>query len=122
MIPLPVLTCDGCGACCAGVGSPPGLLFDFGNPALLEAEAAGLPLSEWPLSEWGRSLPADALASLLDYYASGQQDRDERGLPCLWYDADAKRCRYYAHRPEACVEFEVGGEDCLRIRNLEGVR
>lgn len=39
--------------------------------------------------------------------------RHERGLPCIWYDPETKRCRNYAHRPNICREVPVGGDSCL---------
>jgi hypothetical protein len=85
MIPLPlarpVTSCDGCGgACCRGVGSPPGLLWDYDNPDLAALASAGAPMSAWPLSEWGRSLPADLLADLLDYFEAKEWREDQ---PCF---------------------------------------
>jgi uncharacterized protein len=116
MLPLPVvpvISCQGCGKCCQTQGSPPDLLWDYETPGVLRAaKAARLPLSGWPLSEWGRSLPPEALAALLAYH--------ERGVyvdgPCVWYDTASGRCRWYEWRPEACREMEVGGEDCLAWR------
>ena len=60
----------------------------------------------------------------------GHQDRQEwirtNDFPpegkayCIWFDPDTKGCSHYEHRPMICREFEVGGEDCLRIRGKAG--
>jgi Fe-S-cluster containining protein len=43
------------------------------------------------------------------------------GTPCLWYDAQTRRCRHYQYRPLACCEFEIGGYDCHDARRRAGV-
>jgi uncharacterized protein len=84
---LPILSCERCGACCREVGLPPFTGLDGDEPP------------RW--LEW------DA-----DYHI----DRQDRRLPCLWYDAATGRCRHYEYRPEACREFEMGSADCLEHR------
>lgn len=37
----------------------------------------------------------------------------ERGLPCIWYVLETKRCRHYDYRPDICREIPVGGRSCL---------
>jgi uncharacterized protein len=114
-LPLPVVSCTGppCGCCCLHLGSPPGVLFDLRGAAV--AEVQGLPMEQWPLSEWGRSLPADALAAVLAHY---REPRPGAAGPCCWYDAATRRCRHYESRPGACREFEPGGESCLATRSF----
>ena len=88
MIPLPVISCDGCGVCCSkNIGTPP---FEPGE--------------EPP------DLPTEAVALI-------RRDRlwDLSG-PCSWWDAETKRCRFYEHRPRSCQEYEVGGPDCRKKR------
>jgi Fe-S-cluster containining protein len=106
MTPLPVVSCDGCGACCSTVGLPPG----FG--VFLEPD-------------WGRwypwavgsenhrrflALPSGAMQIL----ASGTADRG----PCAFLD-EHQRCRFYALRPAACEAFEVGGPFCREFRGVQ---
>ena len=93
LVPLPVLTCDGCGACCEEQGPPPGYLF----PDLLPFLPEPLRLE---------------LAVHLDEERRTGRTRNERGLPCLWYDGATRRCRHYDLRPERCRAFPVGGEGC----------
>jgi Fe-S-cluster containining protein len=44
------------------------------------------------------------------------------GTPCLWYDAETRRCRHYELRPGACRMFEVGSGDCHDARRRSGIR
>jgi Fe-S-cluster containining protein len=84
---LPVISCEGCGACCSKQGTPPMLIEEY----------LALPKH----LQWNRNKHA----SRYDY-----------SLPCLWYDANLKRCSNYEHRGLVCREFEVGGPDCLTMR------
>lgn len=38
--------------------------------------------------------------------------RHERGLPCIWLDAERRRCTQYAFRPDRCRDVAVGGPSC----------
>jgi len=89
MTSLPVLSCDNCGICCDRQGTPP---FTRVN---------------------GDQAPAHLEGPLRD---PANWDRYDRELPCLWYDPRSRRCLHYEHRPVACREFELSGEDCLRMR------
>lgn len=113
-----VTNCDGCGACCRHMGTPPGY-------------AAFFPLPGHTIPQWARdsvdharikAMPATLRASLRRYYQRvwRGQERDRSGLhvPCLWYDEPTGRCRFHEHRPEVCREFEVGGDGCLAVRQV----
>jgi Fe-S-cluster containining protein len=39
--------------------------------------------------------------------------------PCSWLVAG--KCGHYEHRPEVCRQFELGGEECLEIRQRAGL-
>lgn len=99
MTPLPVIadakTCpDGCGLCCAEMGTPPMLMDEY----------AALP----PALQWDRD---------------AHHDRYGDALPCLWFDTEAKRCKHYEHRPLTCREAVVpGDEDCTLFRKVAGLR
>jgi Fe-S-cluster containining protein len=113
---LPVVSCDGCGRCCERVGTPPGFYGAYCSP-----DWDGMFLADAEDHDHWQAIPAELRRELADYYAAVDRgdtpDRSEAGdLPCLWYDAAAKRCRHHEHRPAVCREFEVGGEDCLRFR------
>jgi Fe-S-cluster containining protein len=43
------------------------------------------------------------------------------GKPCMWYDAETRRCKHYEYRPETCRDFEVGETACLNWRRTFGV-
>ena len=100
--PLPIVngaSCEGCGACCQFVG----------HPMFLRLVGADLHVD--PHYD---DLPEE-LKSELDDYTEGLTANDW-GTPCIWLDGSTKLCRHYEHRPEMCREFELGGDDCLRIR------
>jgi uncharacterized protein len=109
---LPIISCDGCGACCLEQSTPPGYL----------VLAAGL---EWPEPEDVQrfaELPADAKASLVHYQqqvASGEACDAER--PCIWLDTETMRCRHYEQRPQICRDFERGSGACLAWREEYGI-
>lgn len=90
--PLAVLNCDGCGACCDTQGTPP---FSY---------------------QGGDRPPAHLMWDIEEHMY-----RYDDGEPCLWYDTQTKQCKHYEHRPDACREFPVGGEDCLRMRTERGI-
>jgi uncharacterized protein len=101
---LPVLdSCDGCGACCRVVTSPPfRRVFDG------DGEEA------WERLRWDRP---DLLAEILaDTRARKANGGASFGTPCLWFDATTARCLHYDHRPRACHDFALGGLDCLDAR------
>jgi uncharacterized protein len=92
---LPILTtCTGCGgSCCKNQPFPPFLWVDGDMP------------------------PDDARESLGAMIMSGARDEHE---PCLWLTEDG-RCSRYDERPEVCRDFEVGSEDCLRVREFHQI-
>jgi Fe-S-cluster containining protein len=116
---LAVLNCNDCGACCMHVGAPPGLYFAYVSP---EDDGVWLTKSEdWRI--W-QAIPETLQQSLRDYYAAvnaGGVDRVREKMACLWYDAETLRCRHYDHRPQNCRDFGVGEEDCLAVRQLQGI-
>jgi Fe-S-cluster containining protein len=101
-------SCDGCGACCRVVTSPPfRRVFDG------DGEEA------WERLKWDRP---DLLAEILADARSRKTNGDASfGTPCLWFDASTARCRHYDHRPRACHEFALGGLDCLDARRRAGI-
>jgi Fe-S-cluster containining protein len=86
-------TCpDGCGLCCAEQGTPPMLMDEY-----------------------------HALPSALQWDREAHGDRWSDSLPCLWFDAEAKRCKHYEHRPLTCREFAPGEEGCGLFRRVAGL-
>ncbi len=106
---LPVInSCDGCGACCLVVTHPPfySVFDEYGEEA-------------WErLKRERRDL---LLGIVADYRARRAEGSPLVGTPCLWYDAETRRCRHYEYRPLACREFEVGAEDCRDARRRAGI-
>ena len=92
-IPLKVLSCQGCGACCEAQGSPPFL------------------------PEEVKKLPQPLRVEIESYDETVLYSRYDVGLPCLWYDVVHRKCINYEHRPRVCREYEVGGEGCLSWRS-----
>jgi Fe-S-cluster containining protein len=112
---VPTVSCDGCGACCLGIGTPPGFFAAYSSP-----QWDGVFLADEPDHETWLAMPDEIRRSLSDYYGAVDRgevaDRSAHEVPCLWYDPEKKSCRHYEWRPIVCHEFEVGGEDCLRMR------
>jgi uncharacterized protein len=97
-----LLTCDGCGLCCAVQGLPPG----YTVAALMT------------------HLPAELRDEVLGHLAEERrtrQTRHERRLPCIWYDEASKGCRQYEHRPPACRKLEIGSSGCNQWRAAGGL-
>jgi uncharacterized protein len=106
---LPVIeSCDGCGVCCLVVTRPPfyHVFEDMGEEA-------------WDRLE--RQRP-DLVAELhADYKARQAAGGPFYGTPCVWFDAETRKCRHYEYRPLACQMFEVGDEDCRDARRRAGI-
>jgi Fe-S-cluster containining protein len=109
VVGLPVIeSCDGCGACCQVVTHPP-----FYSVFRELGEAA------WErLKRERRDLVLEIVA---DYRRRRAAVEPLSGTPCLWYDADTRRCRHYDYRPLACREFVVGEDDCRDARRRAGI-
>jgi Fe-S-cluster containining protein len=118
---LPVVTdCTGCGACCTHLNYPPAYWWaahplheDYGK----RGRGDRLDWSLWD------TMPDDLRGELLRHYgrelAGGYRRYDDEG--CLWFDQATRRCKHYEFRPRACREFEVGAEDCLKLRRQKGI-
>lgn len=93
---VPGFDCNGCGACCLHMASPP-----------LSAEEI-------------EALPAELKAEMKAWLDS-DESWDDSYRPCFWFDADTKTCRHYEHRPGICQDFEVGNPACLGMRSDRGL-
>ena len=105
MLSLPLLeptTCDGCGLCCEGIGSP----------VLLYASRPGI---GQPHPFRPANLPQE-LIDEIDFHFSGLTRGQEPLARCLWFDPVSRRCRHYEHRPQVCIDYELGGRACLSRR------
>jgi Fe-S-cluster containining protein len=104
------LTPEPCGVCC------------HGQEALPLGYWLGIESGQYADPD-GRVLPADLLAEL--HALADEFTRTDtwpsHGEPCVWYDAQTKRCRHHQWRPDICVEFKIGGDHCRRRRREEGI-
>ena len=102
---LPILaptSCDGCGCCCQGIGSP----------ILLYRPYPGL---KGPHPFRPPGIPEVLIREIEDIFGGlmrGQEPQEQ----CLWYDAATRRCRHYEWRPQVCRDYELGGIGCLLAR------
>lgn len=95
-------SCDGCGLCCEGIGSP--VLLYASRPeweARHPFRPAGLP---------------DELIREIDTQFAGLVRGQEPQERCLWFDLETRRCRHYEWRPQFCRDYELGGTACLNLR------
>ena len=105
MSELPILapeSCDGCGLCCEGIGSP--VLLYQTRPELQGPHPFRPP-----------GLPMELIEEI-DRHFAGVPRGHEPQERCLWFDAEPRRCRHYEWRPQICHEYELGGPQCLRLR------
>jgi Fe-S-cluster containining protein len=102
---LPPETCEGCGLCCEGIGSPV-LLYasrsDFCGPHPFRPD----------------NLPT-RLIDEIDFHFAGLVRGQEPQDKCLWYDSENRNCRHYEFRPQVCRDYELGGRACLQRRREE---
>jgi Fe-S-cluster containining protein len=121
----PSVTCDGCGACCMHMGTPPGYVAFF--VCHFDGTIGPAPWIKGTDEEANfAGLPDGAKRELADYYAAVRAghtpDRTkDADTPCLWFDEQTRRCRHHEHRPEVCRGFVVGSEACLVHREQRGI-
>lgn len=101
---LPVISCDGCGLCCAEIVYPP--FFGPSDPSYRALEADRPDLAE-QLTE--------------DRERRRREESPDWGTPCSWFDVATRKCRNYEHRPDICRDYEVGCESCLSYRKAAGL-
>jgi len=110
--PVPVLDCDGCGACCMAQCSPPGYVIFAKPPPWID---------EIPDDDFDRmmydSAPAEAKAALQEYIVGLNDEWNHDDVPCCWFDLETLRCRWYEWRPSICREFKIGSEGCRSWRD-----
>lgn len=95
-------TCDGCGLCCEGIGSP----------VVLYTTRPGFE-TKHPFRPVG--LPQELILQIDEHFMGlfrGQEPQER----CLWFDAVARRCRHYEWRPQVCRDYELGGSACVALR------
>ena len=105
MSELPILgpdTCDGCGLCCLGIGSPVALY-------------ASRPDYSDPHPYRPVDLPRELIEEINQNF-SGLTRGQEPLEQCLWFDTEKKQCKHYQFRPQICIDYQLGGRECLRER------
>lgn len=101
---LPMLdSCEGCGICCT--------------------EQALLPVS-WYLGVYAAGditkLPSELQAELREIRGTAMLEGfPPDGSPCVWYDAEAKTCKNYEHRPGICHDLKLNSPGCKRWRQAK---
>lgn len=95
-------SCDSCGLCCHGIGSP--VLLYLSRPG-------------WEGIHPFRPerLPVELIDEIESHFlglSRGQEPQEH----CLWYDRATCRCRHYEWRPQVCRDYELGGDACLDLR------
>ena len=100
-----MVSCDGCGACCLGLGVPP--LDEFKDGVDRED-------IEYQL------LPDVLKAEIDAAWAAGVESFAEK--PCIWFDSESRRCKHYEWRPAVCASFEPGNPFCVEIREAAEAR
>lgn len=101
----PPLSCEGCGLCCLGIGSP----------IVLYASRPGLGASH-PFRP--AELPPELIEEIDEHFAGllrGQEPQEQ----CLWFDPQTRRCKHYEYRPQVCRDYELGGRACLTLRRQQ---
>ncbi len=99
---LPPDSCDDCGLCCEGIGSPV-LLYQS------QPKHAG------PHPQRPAGLPQHLIDEIDEQFLGLGRGEEPQAL-CFWYDADTHRCRHYEWRPQICRDYELGGSACLAER------
>jgi Fe-S-cluster containining protein len=95
-------SCDGCGLCCEGIGSPVALFAS--RPGWEQNHPFRFP-----------GMP-DGLVQEVDDHFSGLFRGQEPQERCLWFDPATRKCRHYEWRPQVCRDYELAGETCLLRR------
>lgn len=107
--PLPVLTCEGCGACCTEQAALPIHLVSDRPDSLLR-----------PVKPLPEELRAELAAIRADMLANDTFPPD--GSPCIWYDPEKRECKHYEHRPELCRDaVVVDDQSCRKWRRDKGI-
>ncbi|MBS0203758.1 MAG: YkgJ family cysteine cluster protein [Planctomycetes bacterium] len=99
---LPPTSCDGCGICCLGIGSP--LVLYASRPHYSD-----------PHPFRPDNLPQE-LIDEINFHFSGLLRGQEPQEKCLWFDATTRLCKHHEFRPQVCRDYEIGGRECLRER------
>lgn len=102
---LPPDSCETCGLCCQGIGSP----------VLIYATRPGLPT---PHPFRPANLPQELIEEVDQNFAGlvrGQEPQER----CLWFNPVTLKCQHYEYRPQVCRDYELAGRACLQRRRDE---
>jgi Fe-S-cluster containining protein len=105
---IPILTilqpesCEGCGLCCEGIGSP----------VVLYQSRPGWE-SRHPYRPEG--LPAHLVEEIDSHFAGVFRGHEPQDV-CFWYDPKSRRCKHYDWRPQVCRDYERGSRECVNLR------
>ena len=67
------------------------------------------------------ALPAAARQLIVEHAERRKARIPRQDMTCIWFDNEAKKCRFYEHRPNICRELEVGSEGCRTWRQMYNV-
>lgn len=101
-------SCDGCGVCCLGIGSP--VVLYASRPDYCD-----------PHPFRPANLPQE-LADEINAHFSGLLRGQEPQDCCLWFDPVTRKCKHHEYRPQVCRDYEIASRECLRERKeaIEG--
>ena len=95
-------SCDDCGLCCEGIGSPVVLFTSRANDSVRHPfRPDGMP---------------QHLIDEIDHHFGGLARGQEPQQRCLWFDTKLRRCKHYEWRPQVCHDYQLGGDACLLAR------
>ncbi len=99
---LPPKSCEGCGVCCFGIGSP--VVLYASRPDYADPHPFRPP-----------NLPQDLIDEINLHFSGllrGQEPQD----CCLWFDHTTRLCKHHEYRPQVCRDYEIASRECLRER------
>lgn len=95
-------SCEGCGLCCKGIGSP-----------VLLYQSRDVWEDHHPYRPEG--IPTHLIEEIDAHFAGLFRGQEPQNC-CLWYDAKTRACRHYEWRPQLCRDYELAGWACLELR------
>ena len=127
---LPVVNCEGCGACCFHMGYPAYVLprkpmteAEIEADAELRERAAKDKRFKQDLldgnsgeSHWHR-MPDDLRTQWQAHVSEYQQPNydgtvDSLDGPCIWLDMETRQCIHHEYRPNICRDFKADSSGC----------
>ncbi|MCH7725096.1 MAG: YkgJ family cysteine cluster protein [Planctomycetes bacterium] len=106
---MPKYECDQCGACCKHLIVEADDLDLLREPRLIESDP-----------HWAGKMSDRVLTELQNDFGKALVIACGANRPCTFLGAD-DRCSIYPTRPNACVAFEAGDEQCQEARRAQGL-